>query len=374
MIELRKKASSVKRNSRNYPADFSNLRLIQSEKNTFVYYYNRPIAIFPTEDLFSRNITIINIYLNLKIKQGDLSRIFGLSEIRIQQLFKLYRDKGMLGLAGPDPARFSSESETRSEPGTYEGTTEQRETSLVVQNQIVSKEDGYFTRIPRSEEDSNWTPIQYAGAFMLFGFLKKMNIFEKLLNVAGPEVDQESLIRVFLTLFFMNSLRFKSIEQSKFIEERSFSLLIEGQFQKLQHLRNALDAVTESSFFPVFVQEFFRIMIEESLRQCEKLFYIDSHFSPYYGERKIPYGYDTKRRRGFPGRSTVFVHDESGKNVIFLNHLLTILFTKICCKQWVDSNHKLEISKESVYSLTEEAFQLTLSKRSLRKGLILQRF
>ena len=176
---------------------------------------------------------------------------------------------------------------------------------------------GHFSYNTNGDKESSWIPTHYAGAFLLFGFLKKMNMFEKALSVAGPEVDQESLIRLFLTLFFMNALRFKSIEQSKFIEEQSFSHLIEGRFQKLQHLRYALDQVAESKFFPVFVQEFFGVMIDEALKQCERLFYVDGHFSPYYGDRKIPYGYDTKRQRGFPGRSNIFIHDESGKNVMF---------------------------------------------------------
>ncbi len=317
MIELRKQTTRIQRHSPNNTAYFSNLRIIECEENTFIYYCNRPIAVFPTEDLFSRNIAIINIYLNLKIKQTELSKVFGLSEIRIQQLFKVYRDKGMSGLAGPDPARFSRKSETLSDSDSYKEDMEEGERNLVVQSSSVLKEDNFFTRTRYADKGSSWIPIQYAGAFLLFGFLKKMNTFEKVLSVAGPDVDQESLIQLFLTLFFMNALRFKNIEQSKFIEDQSFSFLIEGRFQKLQHLRNALDQVTESPFFPVFVQEFFGVMIKESLKQCEKLFYIDSHFSPYYGGRKIPYGYDTKRQRGFPGRNTVFVHDESGKNVIF---------------------------------------------------------
>ena len=86
---------------------------------------------------------------------------------------------------------------------------------------------------------------------------------------------------------------------------------------KRLHFRNALDEVTNSSFFPVLVQEVFGVMLEEALTQCEKLFYIDGHFSPYYGERNVPYGYDTKRKRGYPGRNLVFIHDETGKNVIF---------------------------------------------------------
>ena len=107
MIELRKQASRAKRNFVNKTFDSSSFQLIQSEGNTFVYHYNRPVAIFPTEDLFSRNVAIINIYLNQKVTQETLSKVFGLSRIRIRQLVTLYRDKGLSGLAGPDPSRFS---------------------------------------------------------------------------------------------------------------------------------------------------------------------------------------------------------------------------------------------------------------------------
>ncbi len=111
IIQLRKKASRTKRNSPYKAADSSNLRLIQIEGNTFIYYYSRTVAIFQSNDLFARNITIINIYLNQKIKQLELARVFGLSERRIKQLVTLYRYQGMAGLAGPDPTRFSCESE-----------------------------------------------------------------------------------------------------------------------------------------------------------------------------------------------------------------------------------------------------------------------
>jgi len=86
ILELRKQASKAKRNFENKSVDRSCLRLIQVDNDTFVYYYNRPVAIFPSEDLFSRNVAIINIYLIQKVTQETLSIIFGLSSIRIKQL------------------------------------------------------------------------------------------------------------------------------------------------------------------------------------------------------------------------------------------------------------------------------------------------
>jgi hypothetical protein len=106
MIEIRKKASRLNRNPKNKSTDYPGLNLIQEDGNTFVFYFNRPVAIFPTEDLFSRNVAIINLYLNLKITQKDLSIVFGLSEIRVQQLFKEYRERGLAGLSGHDAGDF----------------------------------------------------------------------------------------------------------------------------------------------------------------------------------------------------------------------------------------------------------------------------
>src|SRR4051812_35212688 len=161
IIELRKKASRAKRNSKNKTDDFSCLRLIQLEGNTFVYFYSRPVAIFPSDDLFSRNIAVINIYLNHKIKQIELARVFGLSERRINQLVTLYRYKGMAGLAGPDPARFSTENETHADSDeTDKEGIDERVTSLVVQGRSISNQDSYFTRISSADESGAWTPIQ----------------------------------------------------------------------------------------------------------------------------------------------------------------------------------------------------------------------
>jgi len=317
MIQTRKKAFQLKRNS---PAIVSPscLNLIHSDEVTFVYYFNCPIAIFPSKDKFARNVAVVNLYLNQKIKQEALAKAFALGERQIQNLFKAYRKHGIAGLISLDtsqnakqyPVMRKSEIRVRHEDEAFNVLPDVEKALVPIHDDLL------FSKGPKDVGEGGWEPTQYAGAFLLFAFLKKMNIFEKILSVAGPEVNPERFIRLVLTLFFMNALRFKSIEQSKFIDVKSFSYLVQGSFQKLQHFRYALDEFTESSFFPVFIQEFFGVMIEGSLKQCEKLFYVDSHFSPYYGSRKIPLGYDTKRQRGFPGRNTVFVHDESGKNVI----------------------------------------------------------
>lgn len=317
MIQTRKKAFKLKRTSQNTVSN-SSLNIIQSDEITFVYYYHRPIAIFPAKDKFSRNVTIVNLYLNQKIKQEVLADAFAISERQIQNVFKAYRKNGIAGLISLDTSQNAKQYPTIRPTGITSDSEDNAFSTLpdIGKGAFPSHDDLLFSRIPKQNDGNGWISIQYAGAFLLFAFLKKMNIFERVFSVSGPEVDKENWVRLILTLFFMNALRFKSIEQSKFIEQESFIYLIEGQFKKLQHLRNALDDVAESTFFPVFVQEFFGVMIEESLKQCEKLFYIDGHFSPYYGDRKIPFGYDTKRQRGFAGRNTVFVHDESGKNVI----------------------------------------------------------
>ena len=318
MIQTRKQAFRLNRNSPK-TASTSSLNVIQSDEITFVYYHSSPIAIFPNKDKFARNVAIVSLYLNQKIKQEDLARAFVVGERQIQNLFKAYRKDGLIGLMSTDTSQNAKQypvikcSQTVSD-------LENRIAAIFPdadQELIPVHSDLQFSRVSKQNDDGGWIPMQYAGAFLLFAFLKKMNLFERVLSVAGPEVNHDRLIRLVLTLFFMTALRFKSIEQGKFIDAKSFSFLVEGSFQKLQHFRYALDDLAESSFFPVFVQEFFGVIIEESLKQCERLFYIDGHFSPYYGSKKIPFGYDTKRQRGFPGRSTVFVHDESGKNVIF---------------------------------------------------------
>jgi Transposase DDE domain len=326
IIEMRHRANKVRKHPKNKLPGNLGLNLIQDGENTFLFYYNRLLVTFPTDDLFSRNVAILNLYINQNIKQKILSKVFGLSGVRIRAIFKMYRDLGMAGLAGPDPSRFSNSTPDQS-PVALESENKSREegassTQLeAIGKDIVSAKPNFenlnFCRIEKEYAETLWKTTQYAGAFLLFGFLKKMNIFEKMFGVAGAEVNQESLIQMVLTLFFMNALRFKNIEQSKFLDDMSFSYLIQGQFKKLQHLRYAIDNMTESAFFPIFVQEFFGVMIDESLKQAEKLFYVDGHFSPYYGGRKIPFGYDTKRQRGFPGRSNVFIHNITGKNVFF---------------------------------------------------------
>jgi len=170
------------------------------------------------------------------------------------------------------------------------------------------------------EEDNARVPWQYnvvAGSFLLYGMLNKTQFLRPFIDGLQGAIYQgkKSVERVMLTLFFMHGLRLKSVEQSKHLSEEHFSPLVLGTFYRQQRLRYAIDDIVRHKHFDRTLSAHFQNLSQQTDRGDE-FYYTDGHFSCYYGKYAVPKGYDSRRQQPSRGRTTIYLHNSLGHNVL----------------------------------------------------------
>jgi len=172
---------------------------------------------------------------------------------------------------------------------------------------------------PEVQEEQPWRNNVVAGSFILYAMIEKsrfLNPFLKLLNVGENLNTRGSVERVLLTLFFLHALRVKSVEQTKNLSEEHFGPLVGGKFYRVQALRYAIDQIVEhKDFDEALTRHYQQLAIQTSVG--DEIYYTDGHFSRYYGKKRIPMGFDTKRKSPSRGRNTVYLHNSKGHCVYF---------------------------------------------------------
>jgi len=164
---------------------------------------------------------------------------------------------------------------------------------------------------------AQWQYNVVAGSFILYGMLCKSQFLTPFVAAIRGAVyrGKQSVERVMLTLFFMHGLRLNSIEQSKHLLDEHFGVLVLGQFYRQQRLRYAIDEIVEHKHFDRAVSAHFQNLSQQTDVGDEN-YYVDGHFSCYYGNQAIPKGYDARRKQVSRGRNSIYLHNSLGHNVL----------------------------------------------------------
>lgn len=201
-------------------------------------------------------------------------------------------------------------------------TPEPQASDAIVNDNIIAREEGEDSQLPvvvggdpRAEDQ--WRYNVVAGSFVLYAMLLKSQFLKPFVDGIRGAVyrGKKSVERVMLTLFFMHALRLKSVEQTKHLLGEHFGVLVLGPFYRQQSLRYAIDEIVEHKNFEGAVCEHFKNLSQQT-DVGDGIYYVDGHFSCYYGKRAIPKGYDPRRKQPSRGRTSVYLHNSLGHNVL----------------------------------------------------------
>lgn len=165
---------------------------------------------------------------------------------------------------------------------------------------------------------------RYAGSMLLFTALARLEVWSILENLGatvGP-ARRFGWAQTVAAIIFCFTLRFRSIEDWKNGRRGDLGVLIgASEAPSVLSLRTKIKALAEG----VDPVAFSRAMFKRYLALdpvWEGLYYIDGHFSPYYGQHPTPRGWDAKRRLAVKGHNDVYLHDAKGRALFFFSQPL----------------------------------------------------
>ena len=208
----------------------------------------------------------------------------------------------------PSPVRLNAAEEIATEPDAE--SSPDVPLPIDAQNDKDNDEEGGV--------DEAWQPNAVAGSFILYAMLDKTQFLKPFFKHLKKTTDQgrQSIERVLLTLFFIHALRLKSIEQTKHLLAAHFGPLVLGPFCRQQSLRYAIDKITVHKKFDQATTEHYQSLGQHT-DLGDDIYYVDGHFSCYYGKYAIPKGYDARKKQPARGRNTIYLHNSLGHNILF---------------------------------------------------------
>lgn len=329
-------------------ARFEDLQLVVSASEIAVVCRGFCVFVFARNDLFSRNYCIVQLHLAGGISLKNLSELFELSYQHCSKVLSRFKKEGVDGLREDISARFENRRVIDEAMGEFIKSERQkrktfREIAEIIRFKFKRKirEKSIRAWMSRMTEMADIEPEQlemlepgpevrgcadttewrrniYAGSMILHGMLSFSGFLRPFTEyIVEDEETRDSshgVRRVMLTLFFIHALRLRSIEQSKHIVGDDFSVLVGGEFLRLQPLRDAADVIVGHPGFDRAIDAYYKDLINMT-DKGDRIYYTDGHFSSYYGKRKVPKGYDPRRQIGFRGRNTIYLHNSAGENI-----------------------------------------------------------
>ena len=332
--------------------DGDSVAIYSAGGNVAVFCRGFCICTYSADDKFSRNYCFVQLYTAGDFSLKYLAGLFGLSYKHCSRVVSRFNEYGIEGLREEsDKRKFNRKIineivaafilNERACEVSYENISNQirfrfkkkisarsicnwvsknssESSSLVCLPQQMAMDIGQ--EIADSTESNVWHSNIYAGSMILYSILDRTCLFKSFSEcIYEDNIKRQSsagVRRVILTLFFLHALRFKTIEQSKFLMEKDFCLTIGGGFLRGQSLRYAIDDIVNATGFERALELYHKELLYFTERR-NRIFYTDGHFSNYYGKNSVPMGYDPRRQIGSMGRTAVYLHNSDGE-VMFL--------------------------------------------------------
>ncbi len=285
------------------------LRLLNSsDGDVYVFYRHQLFAQYQSNDHYSRNLILVQLFLCHKVGQKTLSQVFKLTVPHISYLVGKYRRSGSRGIEDNIGIRVNNNQKIKGKVAAYiiqqlelkeadrpsfgalsknvkrkygidisrqrigswwrENKNEKREEesqaapeqqSLIDEAEPVAEAIESETEAEAAGRDQDtraavgdaWQVNHVAGSFLLYAMLEKSQFLTPFLTTLQHAVQsgRKSVERVMLTLFFAHALRLKSIEQTKHLLTAHFGPLVQGSFCRQQSLRYAIDEISSHKKF-----------------------------------------------------------------------------------------------------------------------------
>lgn len=332
------------------PTKIDDLEMFRSKEVTTIFCRGFCFFTYNTDDLFSRNVCLVQLHISGKISLKFLSIFFGIGYQQCSNILVRYKKDGLSGILDcKGNSKHNSTKITeeigqeilrlRSQGNSYEEIRSfiRFKFKKTIANQTirawvhrlkkkeVNEELGEQLSfddivLPLKEEEKAGELNSYAGSMILYSMIERSGFLrpfeENIEEELGRRKSSRGVRRVLLSLFFLHALRFKSVEQTKNLVSDDFREIVGGDFLRLQDLRYALDDIVQSLGFERSMDLFFKdLLVHTDLGDL--IYFTDGHFSTYYGKRKVPKGWDPRRQMGYRGRNSIFLHNSLGENVYF---------------------------------------------------------
>ncbi len=159
----------------------------------------------------------------------------------------------------------------------------------------------------------------YAGGFLFVPLLKKYSFLPPLRRIINiPTYEGYSLEELCLTLFYLDSFGFRSMEDFKRVYPEEFGALIGRSFSPSRFtLRRFLHKVRKLKKSEELIDEFAYEYLKSGIARF-KVLYIDGHFLPYYGMYPVTKGWHGVRQMPMKGSYNFLGVDENFAPWIFL--------------------------------------------------------
>jgi len=159
----------------------------------------------------------------------------------------------------------------------------------------------------------------YAGGFFFVPLLEKYSFLRSLRRIINiPTYEGYSLEELGLTLFYIDSFGFRSMEDFKRVYPEEFGVLIGRSYSPSRFtLRRFLHKVRKLKKSEELIDEFAYEYLKSGIARF-KVLYIDGHFLPYYGMYPITKGWHGVRQMPMKGSYNFLGVDENFTPWIFL--------------------------------------------------------
>ncbi|WP_201732521.1 putative transposase [Acidithrix sp. C25] len=157
----------------------------------------------------------------------------------------------------------------------------------------------------------------YAGAMLLHGFFDRVGasaVFGVLPSGSARRYDVSATL---LVATFGFALGASSLEGTKHLLDTDAGALVGlERFPHLRTLRPRLAGLAEE-IDPLRVQVALAKAMLEADDSAPEVFFVDDHFVAYTGSAPLAKGWNTRRRRGEPGRNDTLIVDENWRAICF---------------------------------------------------------
>ncbi len=241
------------------------------------------------------------------------------TEMQQEELFDFYQDNAQMYLnfsvAGEmeqkaTERRFEGEEETSSEIGKLASIShsERRDRSFYSQAQRV-----YLDQLEQGGYNAYAGGLLFAPLLERYSFLPPLR---RIINIATS--DGYSLEELCLTLFYLDSFGFRSMEDFKRVYPEEFGTLIGRPYSPSRFtLRRFLHKVRKLKKSEELIEEFGYEYLKSGIARWGVL-YIDGHFFPYYGMYSIQKGWHAVIKKPMKGSYNFLGVDEAFTPWIFL--------------------------------------------------------
>ncbi len=159
----------------------------------------------------------------------------------------------------------------------------------------------------------------YGGGLLMVPFLLLIQ-FPALINshLTGLAGGYYGLVQLGLTFFYLVLFGLFSLEKVKMMSKGEFGLLLgRRRSPGLTLLRSCLKKLARLGQAEAMALTAAALLVQTGVVDWQVLF-IDGHFIPYYGYRRLRKGYFTTRRMPLKGHEAYYANDRQGRPLFFL--------------------------------------------------------